>query len=760
MLELRNIQKSYTVGSFYQTALDGVSLAFRDNEFVAILGPSGSGKTTLLNLVGGLDRYDSGDLLIDGKSTADFSEAQWDRYRNHAVGFIFQNYNLIGHSSVLSNVETGMTLSGLSTSERRKRAYEVLERVGLKEHVHKRPNQLSGGQMQRVAIARALANDPDIILADEPTGSIDSETARQIMELIQEIAKEKLVILVTHDEHIAETYAERTIKLSDGKVTGDSHPYEKDGGSNGRLSFTRTAMAFTQAIRLSFNNLRTKKVRTAITAFAGSIGIVGVALVLALANGMNQEIDDLERTTLSEFPIQIEEAPIDFDALEGGPQQARDDIWEDRPDTDVLYPYDDEFEFTQHFNDIDEEFLTHLEDIDDEWVHEVSHVRGIDYTLLKDTGAGYDIDAGDVGFSQSLAETAFFEDNYDMLAGEAPEDESGLLLIVDRYNRISENFLEALGMDTGTEEIEPEEFLGRRFLNPLLDERIGYDEEEDRYYRRGAADIYADGEGIELEIEGIARPAGEVPGGILDTGLKYHPDLETAHLEHAEESEVVEAQQADPETNIFTGYSLNESDYEDRMQEFGADATPKRIDIYPVDFEAKNEVVDYLDEYNEDREEDERIVYTDFASIITDLSGDVIDSVSYVLIGFSAISLVVSSIMIGIITYVSVLERTKEIGILRSLGARKRDISRVFNAESVTIGFVAGFFGVLVAYLLTFPINRFIARLVDGVENLASMPVWSFVGLIILSVFLTFVAGLIPARIAARKDPVKALRVD
>ncbi len=765
MLELKNVTKRYEIGDFKQTALNDISVNFRTQEFVAVLGPSGSGKTTLLNMVGGLDRYDKGDMLINRKSTQHFSDQEWDSYRNHAVGFIFQNYNLITHTSVLANVEIGMTLSGLSPMQRRNRALEVLEQVGLKDHVHKKPNQLSGGQMQRVAIARALANDPEIILADEPTGAIDSETSAKIMALIQEIAKDKLVIMVTHDENIANTYADRVISLKDGRIQDDTNPFIVNGEKSEKLSFKETSMAFKQALKLSFNNLKTKKFRTLITTFAGSIGIIGVALVLALANGLNQEIDQLERSTLVEFPIQIDPIPFDLESAEqGGPFAAftDGDQWERFPDDDKVFPLERELIEGRHINDIRPEFIDHLDTLDETLYNEISIDYRVNMNVLYQLPNDQVITLNNrrVNFNQTIANQAFFDESYDLLAGQAPSNKNELLLVVDEYNRLNVEILNALGLSSEVDSYDFQQFFDKQFKVLRLDEFYQEDETTNRF--SGPDDLEAkfnSQDGIELSIVGIARINQSAFSSFLSPGIKYHPDLLADYMAHAQDARIGEAQKESSDS-VITGLPLSQNDKQTFLQQLGVDQTPRQIRIYPTSFEAKTGITDHLDAFNETQEEGEEIRYTDLAGIVIALIGDVIDGVSYVLIAFSSISLVVSSIMIGIITYISVLERTKEIGILRSLGARKRDISRVFNAETTIIGFSAGLMGVIIAFILTFPINIIINRLIEDVNNLANLPFFAMGILIFISISLTFIAGLIPARIAAAKHPVDALRID
>jgi putative ABC transport system permease protein len=717
-------------------------------------------------MIGGLDRYDQGDLLVNHKSTKHFKDDEWDRYRNHTIGFIFQNYNLINHISVLDNVIVGLTLTGMDPVARKERALEVLDRVGLKEHRDKKPNQLSGGQMQRVAIARALANNPDIILADEPTGAIDTETSKQIMTLIQEIAKDKLVIMVTHDERIAKQYADRTISLSDGKVTDDSNPHQEADGKRDILNLKKTAMSFTQALKLSFNNLKTKKFRTIITAFAGSIGIIGVALVLSLANGLNNEIDNLEQTTLAEFPIQIDPIPINVEAIRDsqgyrGPDGEETPFIE-FPDVNEIYPYEESLPPFLRTNTITNEYLEYVRDLDNDLYHEITVNRPVSMNVIKqfsDTLTAR-LTMENINFEPSLTRQDTFEENYELLSGSKPSNQNELLLVVDRYNRLDVEGLNALGLDGSVDSYTFDDFLGMEFKVILPDDFYIYNETTELFSPVSDLNaLYDSNTGITIEITGIARVKENAVASFLSQGIKYHPDLLDTYVEAAQSSTIGQAQLARDES-VITGLAIDAQTKQSFLRNLGVNDNPSQIRIYPVDFAAKNAITEYLDAYNEGLDEEEQIIYTDLASVVTELTGDIIDGVSYVLIAFSAISLIVSSIMIGIITYVSVLERTKEIGILRSLGARKRDISRVFNAETTIIGFVAGTLGVIIAFLLTFPINALIHRLVDGLGDIAQLPFIAVVVLIIISIFLTFIAGLIPSSIASRKNPVDALRVD
>ncbi len=763
MLKIENVTKKYEIGTFKQTALNQVSMAFRNNEFVSILGPSGSGKTTLLNMIGGLDQYDSGDILIDGKSTKHFHDSDWDSYRNHSIGFIFQTYHLIPHISVLNNVEVGLTLGGIDSETRKLRAIEVLTRVGLEDHIYKKPNQLSGGQMQRVAIARALANDPDIILADEPTGALDSETSVQIMTLIQEIANDKLVIMVTHNQEIAKRYSNRIIELLDGEVISDSNPHEVAVGSTSKLSLKATSMAFKQALKLSFNNLKTKKFRTLITAFAGSIGIIGVALVLALSNGLGNEISSLERSTLSEFPITISQIPMNVDMGQGGPFAGpQGDVPEAYPDVMSIFPFDRDAQRVQHTNILTDSYLEYVKAMDPSFYNEITYGINANLPLIHEAenGALLTLNNRAARFSPLLNNTEFFNDTYDILDGRMPEALDELLLVVDQYNRLNISILSALGYETDIEDYPFNRFLDKTIHLIFNDQYYLFDALNDRFYvNANMPAMIDDSNAMALNIVGIARAKEGASVELLEPGLKYMPELMTMFVDDAMQSAIVVAQRT-RDVNVLNNQPLTPQAKQNLLRSYGGDDTPTSILIYATTFETKNMIKDYLDEYNLNLPTDEQVIYSDLGAIITDVVGTLVGTVTYVLIAFSAISLVVSSIMIGIITYVSVLERTKEIGILRSLGARKKDISRVFNAETTIIGLTAGIMGVLLAYVMTFPINIVIENLVDDVSNLAQLSFTAAVSLIIISIALTYVSGLIPAGIAARKDPVEALRVE
>ena len=758
MLKLKNIKKDYKTGDFIQHALKNISVSFRKNEFVAILGPSGSGKTTLLNIIGGLDRYDSGDLIIDGKSTKSFKDKDWDAYRNHAVGFIFQSYNLISHISVLENVEMGMTLSGVSSAERRRKALELLEKVGLKDHAHKKPNQLSGGQMQRVAIARALANDPKIILADEPTGALDSKTSTQIMELIKEIAKDKLVIMVTHNAELAKDYASRIVSMKDGVILDDTDSYDDKNKKSGELSIKKTSMSLLSALKLSFNNIKTKKGRTALTAFASSIGIIGIALILSLSNGFNKEVEEFEENSLAQSPIIIanESVQMDEDTLKA---LNRDSDLEEYTDKDTVYTQDDLSETLIHQNNITEDYVNYLEKMNKDDVAGISYMKGTNIQLIEKSD-GYNLvsigSGGSVSTGMSMLPVGnIVDNNYDVIAGSL-NDEPGLILQVDSKNRVSARILKALGFDD--EETSFNDILNKEFKIPVNDE---YYQKQGNYFipTTNLEKVYNSDNSITVKIKAIIRGK-EDKKVVTDTStLYYNSSLVDEVISKNKDSEIVKAQE-DADFNVLTHQAFDENTTKENMLGYlGGDTLPVAIYIYPKDFETKDNITNYLDDYNKGKDEKDIIQYTDMAGMISSLSGNIMDAITIVLIAFSSISLIVSSIMIGIITYISVLERTKEIGILRSLGARKKDIKRVFNAETFIIGIFSGLLGVGIAYALTFPVNIIIENL-SGLAGVAKLnPVHALI-LILVSLTLTIIGGAIPANMASKKDPVIALRTE
>lgn len=758
MLKLKDIKKDYKTGDFIQHALKNISVSFRKNEFVAILGPSGSGKTTLLNIIGGLDRYDSGDLIIDGKSTKSFKDKDWDAYRNHAVGFIFQSYNLISHISVLENVEMGMTLSGVSSAERRRKALELLEKVGLKDHAHKKPNQLSGGQMQRVAIARALANDPKIILADEPTGALDSKTSTQIMELIKEIAKDKLVIMVTHNAELAKDYASRIVSMKDGVILDDTDSYDDENKRSGELSIKKTSMSLLSALKLSFNNIKTKKGRTALTAFASSIGIIGIALILSLSNGFNKEVEEFEENSLAQSPIIIanESVQMDEDTLKA---LNRDSDLEEYTDKDTVYTQDDLSETLIHQNNITEDYVNYLEKMNKDDVAGISYMKGTNIQLIEKSD-GYNLvsigSGGSVSTGMSMLPVGnIVDNNYDVIAGSL-NNEPGLILQVDSKNRVSARILKALGFDD--EETSFNDILNKEFKIPVNDE---YYQRQGNYFipTTNLEKVYNSDNSITVKIKAIIRGK-EDKKVVTDTStLYYNSSLVDEVISKNKDSEIVKAQE-DADFNVLTHQAFDENTTKENMLGYlGGDTLPVAIYIYPKDFETKDNITNYLDEYNKGKDESDIIQYTDMAGMISSLSGNIMDAITIVLIAFSSISLIVSSIMIGIITYISVLERTKEIGILRSLGARKKDIKRVFNAETFIIGIFSGLLGVGIAYALTFPVNIIIENL-SGLAGVAKLnPVHALI-LILVSLTLTIIGGAIPANMASKKDPVIALRTE
>ena len=794
MLQLKGISKSYTTGDFKQVALNNVDLSFRRNEFVAILGTSGSGKTTLLNVIGGLDQYDSGDLIINGKSTKNFKDGDWDAYRNNSVGFIFQSYNLITHLSVIDNVELGMTLSGVSSAEKHNKAMEALERVGLKDHAHKKPNQLSGGEMQRVAIARALANDPDIILADEPTGALDTTTSKQIMDLIKEIADDKLVIMVTHNPEIAGNYADRIVQFKDGCVIDDSNPYQATAEDTG-YQLKKTSMSFLTALNLSGKNISTKKGRTFLTALASSIGIIGIAVILSLSSGFQKQIDQFQTDALSEFPIIISQTSVQMDKdslekmrgvmLSGG----SDKEYADTNEVILYHPADEKIAHTNVFTD---DYMTYLSEIDPAICSSIGYTRIVGMNILRDIDGSVAPVSFAVGFSgidssgaggsantlasssissmRNMGMTAYPEalDNfskpylqtsYDLLAGEYPTQATDLVLVVDSQNRIDTSILEKLGFQT------------KDVAGIAFDQIIGTEMKlitNDDYYIKTAfgnympgsdyQTMYASANNITLSISGIVRLKAGESLGLVGNGIAYSDALITTIAATANQSEIVKAQR-EADYNVMTMGALDENAKENILTYLGGDTSPLMVYLYPTDFASKEAVLTYLDDYNTGKAVKDTVVYTDLASTITNMTGGIMDAITLVLIAFAAISLVVSLIMIGIITYISVLERTKEIGILRALGARKKDITRVFNAETFIIGICSGTLGISIAYLLTIPINNLLQKM-TGLARVAQLNPLHALLLVTISLVLTLIGGAIPAKMAAKKDPVEALRTE
>ncbi len=779
MLELKNIKKSYKTGEFVQHALKGVSLTFDRNEFVCILGASGSGKTTLLNIIGGLDRYDSGDLIINNMSTKKFNDNLWDAYRNNCVGFIFQSYNLIGHLSVLENVEMSLTLSGVKN--KKDKALSALDRVGLKDHAYKKPNQLSGGQMQRVAIARAIVNDPEVILADEPTGALDTKTSKQIMELIKEISKEKLVIMVTHNPDLAKKYATRIIEVKDGEVISDSLPKEKYKDKN-NIEIKKTKMSFLTALKLSFNNIRTKKGRTFLTAFASSIGIIGISIILSLSNGFDKQVDIYQKNTLSNFPITISKSTMSMDEKQmeemmGSMMPGKGDYPKDK----VIYSFDINSYNMLHTNNITKEYIEYIEKLDDSLISGISFTRATNLNLLVKNGEDVkSVSSNELNMGvipKELDKEDFMMEAFDLLDGEYPKNITDIVLVVDSKNRVDTKILKALGL-SDKEKIDFKEVLGKEIK--LVFNNQYYTKYMNMFIpNTNLDDVYYNKENLTLKVVGIVRNKednylGQIAtsmnslGNITDTSsmmssnnigsILYKNDLVEKVISVNSSSDIV-LSQSKSDNSVFTGEKLDSDSKENMLLYLGSKDEPFMINIYPKDFESKDKIIEYLDKYNIDKNDENKIVYNDLASTFISFGSKIMDAITVVLIAFSAVSLVVSSIMIGIITYISVLERTKEIGVLRSLGARKKDVSRVFNAETFIVGVLSGLIGVLIARLLIIPVNIILKDL-TGLSNVAILDPLHALLLIVISTTLTLIGGAIPANMASKKDPVIALRTE
>ena len=893
MLELNDIKKDYVSGSTTVSALKGINLRFRDCEFVSILGQSGCGKTTMLNIIGGLDKYTSGDLKINGVSTKNYKDRDWDFYRNNSIGFVFQSYNLIPHQTVLSNVELALTLSGVSKAERKKRAIEALEKVGLGEQIHKKPNQMSGGQMQRVAIARALVNNPDILLADEPTGALDTETSIQIMELLKEISKDRLIIMVTHNPELAKDYSTRIVRLLDGVITDDSDPYtledmeadirakeaakvktsEKKIKKSGKKQ--KTSMSFFTALSLSFNNLMTKKTRTILTAFAGSIGIIGIAMILSISNGIQLYIDRVQRDTLSSYPITLQAESIDISSMvtsmTGNSDSAEhedktkiysNDIMGDMINTMVKevksnnlsefkkyienggsdiksYVSDIQYSYDVPLNIYMKDTSNGVEQLNPSTMFDSIYGEGATSTSsAMSSGMGMGMFSNSSVWNQLLGNQQVLDEQYDVLAGHWPENYNEVVLVVDKNNEVDDYTLYSLGLKDPEEvrtlfkkmmvgeSYETEKDISYTF-DEILDTEFKLVMPTDMYKYNdvtGTWDDYSKDDkymtnvvnnGTDIKVCGIIRPNNDAVSTSISSGIGYTAKLTEYIIEEVKNSEIAKAQLADTSVDVFTGVPFdNDRNTEITMDDVNAymatlspeesaqmqamtsgmsddqilqlfsaslkarttDATldsnksklgitdldtPSQIDIYATDFDSKEKVQNIIKDYNKSQQDDGKeenvINYTDYVGIMMSSVSTIINAISYVLIAFVAISLIVSSIMIGIITYISVLERTKEIGVLRSIGASKKDVSRIFNAETLIEGFVSGALGIVVTLLLCIPANALIKHLTD-ISNVAQLPVAGGVILIIISMFLTFIAGLIPAKLAAKKDPVVALR--
>lgn len=893
MLELNDIKKDYVSGSTTVSALKGINLRLRDCEFVSILGQSGCGKTTMLNIIGGLDKYTSGDLKINGVSTKNYKDRDWDFYRNNSIGFVFQSYNLIPHQTVLSNVELALTLSGVSKAERKKRAIEALEKVGLGEQIHKKPNQMSGGQMQRVAIARALVNNPDILLADEPTGALDTETSIQIMELLKEISKDRLIIMVTHNPELAKDYSTRIVRLLDGVITDDSNPYsledmetdirakeavkvktsEKKIKKSGKKQ--KTSMSFFTALSLSFNNLMTKKTRTILTAFAGSIGIIGIAMILSISNGIQLYIDRVQRDTLSSYPITLQAEAIDISSMVSSMTGNSDS--EEHEDKSKIYSNDimgdmintmvkevksnNLSEFKKYIENGSSDIKSYVSDIQYSYdvplnIYMKDTSNGVEQlnpgtmfdsiygegatsaSSSMSSGMGMGMFSNSSVWNQLLGNQQVLDEQYDILAGHWPENFNEVVLVADKNNEVDDYTLYSLGLK------DPEEvrtlfkkmMVGESYetkkdisytFDEILDTEFKLVMPTDMYKYNdvtGTWDDYSKDDkymtnvvnnGTDIKVCGIIRPNDDAVSTSLSSGIGYTAKLTEYIIEEVKNSEIAKAQLADTSVDVFTGVPFdNDRNTEITMDDINAymatlspeesaqmqamtsgmsddqilqlfsaslkarttDATldsnksklgitdldtPSQIDIYATDFDSKEKVQNIIKDYNklqqDDGKEENVINYTDYVGIMMSSVSTIINAISYVLISFVAISLIVSSIMIGIITYISVLERTKEIGVLRSIGASKKDVSRIFNAETLIEGFVSGALGIVVTLLLCIPANALIKHLTD-ISNVAQLPIAGGVILIIISMFLTFIAGLIPAKLAAKKDPVVALR--
>ena len=774
MLEIKNIFKSYTTGNFKQIALNDVSLKFKKNEFVSILGPSGSGKTTLLNIIGGLDKYDSGDILIKGKSTKKFKDKDFDSYRNKSVGFIFQNYNLISHIDILSNVEMGMTLSGKNIKKRRKIAKQLLEKVGLKDHIHKKPNQLSGGQMQRVAIARALSNNPEIILADEPTGALDSKTSVQIMELIKEISKEKLVIMVTHNEELAKEYSDRIITMKDGNIVKDTNENYKEEETKEEYKLKKTKMSFLTALYLSINNIRTKKGRTILTAFASSIGIIGISLILSLSNGFSKQIDNFERNTSDAMPVIISKIKQSVESIESRMtnNQTKEDKYSEKKEITIKENKDNDL-----YNNINDDFMSYIKKIDNNYISSIGLKYDTNLNLIQKQDDKYYLldslnDKNNSLFSSSLNIESFpftnFNDKkiskiitnyYDLLEGKLPSSYDEIVLEISSSNKIDDIYRKALGINK--DNITFDDVLNSTIK--LVFNNDFYKKIND-YYVPNIVDnnMYDNENNLTLKVVGIIRIKKDKENVVTSSNAIYYMDDLINYIIEKNNNSSITISQNQSDYNLLTGQKFeNNKDGARKKTEIlsylGSISNPSSINLYPKNFNSKDKIIEYIDDYNKDKED--KIAYLDQAKLITNISGGIMDGITAVLVAFSSISLIVSSIMIGIITYISVLERTKEIGILRSLGARKKDIRRVFNAETFIIGLSSGILGILISRLLLIPINSLLKSITD-LDNVAIMDYKYSLILIAISIILTLIGGMIPAKIASKKNPVESLRTE
>ena len=809
MLEIKNITKIYKTGSFTQKALNKVNISFRENEFVSILGPSGSGKTTLLNIIGGLDKYDSGDLVINEISTKKYKDKDWDSYRNHRIGFIFQSYNLIPHQTVLSNVELALTLSGIGKKERKRRAIKALKEVGLGDHIHKKPNQMSGGQMQRVAIARALINNPDILLADEPTGALDSETSVQIMNLLKKISKDKLVIMVTHNPELANEYSNRIISLKDGEVINDTNPYDgKEVVDYKKGKSKKTSMSFFTALSLSLNNLMTKKGRTLLTAFAGSIGIIGIALILSLSNGVNNYIAKVQEDTLTSYPLMIEKNSVDSSTLmksfmgeNSNDDHEMDGIYSNNIMTDMISTMyggittnnlvefkkyiENNKELKKYVNDIKYTYNLDLQIYTkDNLKVNPSNMMSLFTTTSENPSDSFS--SGIAIFNELSTNKNLLNSQYEVISGKMPEEYNEMVLIVDENNEIVDYVLYSIGLKDQKEIQETMvNMMNGEEIQEFKETKYSYEDILDKNYKLVLNSDYYEKEngiwvdksndlpyisklveeGIDLKIVGIIKPK-EGSNISVTNGIGYTQELTKYVINKINESEIVKEQLNNENINVFTNQEFKDLEtLDNNLSKMGVVDidSPYTINIYPKDFESKEEIENIIKEYNESKieegKEDDKIEYTDYVGLLMSSVTTIVNVIGYVLIAFVSISLIVSSIMIGIITYISVLERTKEIGILRAIGASKKDISRVFNAETFIVGLASGIIGILITCMLNVLINIVINN-VTGVVVSATLPIVGAITLIIISTFLTIIAGLIPSKVASKKDPVIALRTE
>ena len=778
MLKIKNISKIYETGDFRQVALNDISVDFRNNEFVSILGPSGSGKTTLLNILGGLDHYDSGDLIINGISTKNFKDRDWDTYRNHKVGFVFQNYNLIAHQSILSNVELALTLSGISKKKRRARAKEMLEKVGLINHIYKRPAELSGGQMQRVAIARALINNPDIILADEPTGALDSKTSLQIMELLNDVAKDRLVIMVTHNQELAEEYSNRIIRIQDGVILNDTNPYKEEVETISKKDKNKTSMSILTSLSLSLNNLMTKKGRTFLTSFAGSIGIIGIALILSISNGVQEYINDSEKSTFASLPIMIERETLDTMSIIQN--EMENTMSDSKCEDGMVCTYNDANKMSTE--KIHNNTVKLKEAIDDNYKNIKSNASEVRYNY-NITPIFYNPDTATPASFLNISsnyETIYnnftyelgdnktnLNKNFEILDGRFPENYDELVIITNKNGTISSSLAYGLNLIERNEQKKDFESVNFKFkeivgkeLKLVLNSSF-YVKEDGYWVSKQNNSNYVKkivSDGLPLKIVGIIKPK---ENATFSDYIGHTKSLTRYVMTRNNDSEIVKEQRRDEKINVFTNMPF-QSDYESIDSNYSVlgsadEKNPASIYIYPKGYNEKDSINEALEEYNKKANKKDKIFFVDNAEIILKSITSIINIITYVLVAFVAISLVVSSIMIAIITYISVLERTKEIGILRAIGASKKDISRVFKSETIIEGIFSGVLGVFITMILCIPINKIIFNLTKAQLNI-NLPIKSALILICISVLLTLIAGLIPSRIASKKDPVESLR--